>query len=455
MTDTPSDLCRELNELLDAFCSDAQQQFCVDQHVATQQHMQHIRDTIREAQGLIPTIGLVHGQHSATLRKSLTLTCTQMRNNYNACCEQRELRPMDENTTQQMIDEWQRIRQQLEIKNKEQAQMARLLSGTADLQTAWQRPRLVEPVLNSILSTYEFNPGIHVVTVNKQNYGQLGLKRKAAKTQQIVFECDRLTREEQMQQLAGICDQFAALFAQTARHNLAQIETQAHLSHPSTVTTQWKQLHDELFQKDDINHNNQESDRGSIDIIDDIPPIQPTTFRISSSNVESSLLWCPGNNVQNIPMPSFVPAPWQWNDLLKPRKPYRPSFFGIFKKRNQPNRFRFMLRNLFSSQPNIAKEAAAPFTTVSVAQLCQHFAFVGSQFYQDVFNCVKLIHNQNVYVLQEVDQGLTQSYRNLQLQSSKAVMERALAILEELSRIDERQSNDQASEKTRTPPPAQ
>ncbi|KAG0166844.1 hypothetical protein DFQ28_007033 [Apophysomyces sp. BC1034] len=456
MVDTTSDLCHELDELLDAFCSEAQQQFCIDQHVATQQHLQRTRDTIREAQTLMSTIGLVNNQHSATLRDSLMWTCGQLQSSYQACCDQRQLRSMDETATQQAIAQWQQIRHQFDTKNKELANMARLLRGVADLQVGWQNARSVEPILSSILSTYEFSPGIHVVTVDRQNYGQLGLKRKAVGTQQIVFEYSQLTREEQMQHVAGLCNQFSALFAQTARHNLAQIEAQIRLTQPSTVTSQWKQLHDQLCLKDDTDNENVESDRGSFDIIDDIPPTRPTPFRISASDTESSLLWCPSNTLQNMPMPSFTPTPWQWNDLLKTRRPYRPLLLGLLKKRGRQNWFRSMLKDLLSFGSKNAEEKNAPFATVSVTQLCQYFALVGRQFYKDVLNSVKLIYNQNTYVLQEVNQGLMQSYRNLQLQSSKAVMQRALIILEELTRIEnEQRPNDQSSEKSSTPQPAQ
>ncbi|KAL1932689.1 hypothetical protein VTP01DRAFT_8367 [Rhizomucor pusillus] len=477
----PEDLFFELQTLLDTFCSDAQQKFCIEQHVASEQQLQRIKQTINLVRTVAPDLDLIRNPNSASIRHSLTLACVEMLDCYQAVCHQRRVRAMREGMAQQLTAEWQELSQSFESKAKEQSNLVSLFDNLNGLQKAWKKPRQVERIMTSILATSELRAGAYVVAVDRQNYSQLGLKRKAIGSRQIVFECSRVTRGEQMETIQGICERFAAIFAQNAHHNLSQIDLQVRLAQPFGLAKRLRQLQEQVYLPLDYSQHEAAAAAAASAAVIDIdnvllqhdnlssiilegggnnpadhhqqqppPPPPPNAvppFRFSGT-VEPSL-WYPQDEeggIQSVPTPSFVPSPWEWPDLLKVRHPYYPVLFGLFKKKRRRRRVPVMvrLRGIFSAKPRQESdqqdgedEPDITFASVSVPDLCRHFCRAGRRFYEDVTINARLKHSQDSQLLQEIGRDLVNTYSAIQLEASRAVVHRILSILHDLSMYEE------------------
>ncbi|KAI7847070.1 hypothetical protein BDC45DRAFT_527215 [Circinella umbellata] len=195
-----------------------------------------------------------------------------------------------------------------------------------------------------------------------------------------------------------------------------------------------------------------------------------------------SFIWYPTREtaadfpILTMPAPTFVPAPWQWLDLLKPRKPYQPVLFGLIKKRRSslvtgPTPIATasttaiaMTSNNRSNNNDTAEDVNnqraeppsslwghthteatikednynTPFATMSVDHLCQHLSRVGYQFYEDVTNNARLGYHQDSRVLQGIGQDLVEIYMSLQLESARSNMQKILTVLQQLALLDDR-----------------
>ncbi|ORZ03944.1 hypothetical protein BCR43DRAFT_560514 [Syncephalastrum racemosum] len=509
------ELYQELEILLDTFCSDAQQRFCVEHHVASAAQLQRVCQTILQIRSLPRQEGLIRNTNSETLRQSLMRTCAEMLDCYQAVCHERRIRPQPEGAAQHLTAEWQQLSQLFEAKAKEQSQLAQLFDNLAGLRKAWKKPREIERIMTSVLATNTLQPGAYVVVVDRHNYNQLGLKRAAVGSRQVVFECSRLVRSEQMDVVSGVCDRFASVFAQNAQHNLAQIDGQIRLAQPISLARKLKQLQDQIMypadqampstapvvddgeddedEDDDDNISSLHGDIGQSGLRPTIdasaapphphpPPPQRfpqqqqqqqqqrqisasgmvrdiLPFRLSIATNATSLRYPyeeEEEGLQHMAMPSFVPTPWEWPDLLKVRRPYYPLFFGLIKRRRRSSRdnrsgmFRY-IRDLFTDKPprrsdphtQEEDEQEILFATVSVPALCQHFCRTGRQFYEDVMTNAKLKHSQDGHVLQDIGRDLVSVYAAIQLEASRAMMHRILIILHDLSLLDPSSSSVQ------------
>ncbi|ORZ05210.1 hypothetical protein BCR42DRAFT_428390 [Absidia repens] len=473
------ELTEELDQLLDVFCSDVQQQFCLDQHVATQHQLSNIKQTIQQARALLNGKWLLDSQQQQNettrqshiqIRQSVMRTCLEMIDSYQAIAHQRQLRNLpDGQATKWMHVDWQQLSQRFDTKAREQTQWTQLLTNLKELQKAWEKKpqQQVNKIIHSFLMT-TFDPptGCHIVVVDRHNYAQLGLKRKAIGSRQLVFECHLLSRQDQMAIIADLCQRFATVFGENAHHNLAHIDAQLKRGEPHDLHLKCQALYHELFlpldlpspslsssaaaaaaaaaaavankssrHSTDDHHNpppqptsyldslqqqrvdqwyaNQDQqqhlddDQQEMDLppttppppppppttttttahqqhhhpylSHDIPPIAtaksppppvvPMTLRPTPFIDTTSL------TLQHIPLPSFIPSPWQWPDLLKIRQPYRPILFGLIKRRKKNNLnggngggFFFRLYHLFYSprkQPSMTFVPARPTTTAN------------------------------------------------------------------------------------------
>ncbi|KAI7857740.1 hypothetical protein BDC45DRAFT_566188 [Circinella umbellata] len=420
MSDIPVDhhqttidaLSKELKTLLDTFCSDAQQRFCLEQRVASQQQLQRIRQTVQHIRNSSEV--WTSTPNSDSIRQSLMRTCVEMLDCYQAVCQHRRIRalPPQQGHTQQLTLTWQQLSQSFEIKAREQTNLAALFDNLKNLRKAWTKKSLqIEKLLTSLLVTYELRPGAYVVLIDRYNYHQLGLKRRDIGTRQLVFECSRLSRKEQMEVVTGICDRFASVFAQNAQHNLSQIEAQVQLAQLTMLAKRLRKLQDQIFYSNntssatiqqqsaigidnlDLDDENQEEtddedDVSSIDgdigrsQIDPLPPPrhhrqrrshrsrQRRTTGASSAplppprappfapfrSVAPSLWYIQDDTgLHSIPTPSFVPSPWQWPDLLQVQQPYDPMLFGLIKRRRK-QRSRQSLPSLSISRENLPRQ---------------------------------------------------------------------------------------------------
>ncbi|KAJ8663588.1 hypothetical protein O0I10_000833 [Lichtheimia ornata] len=538
---TLDDLSRELETLLDSFCSDAQHRFLLEQRVATQQQLQRVRHTIQQIRNTAsPATGFRSGPNSEALRQSLMRVCIEMLEYYQEACQQRRLRPLPDGMAQQLTADWHHLSQAFELKAKEQGNLSQLFDKLDSLRKAWKSSggdgimeRLLsrnyrrsksgntdgngthgggvgggqqqasrhqmERLLTALLVNYELKNGAYVVMVDRHNYCQLGLGRKAIGTRHVVFDCSKLTRQEQMDVVAGICDRFASVFAQNAQHNLAQIEAQIQLAQLSLLAEKLRRLQHQIYfghhhpttttataltndDEDDDHaqpHQQQRSPSSSSSISnqhDDVSSLDVDRQRQQQQQLPlrgtSSLLYIQdANAIEDMPMPSFVPSPWEWPDLLKVRHPYHPVFLGLVKRRRRRSSPIMRLRDAFTHPPpppptqaamsededngneqqvmqNYVQEVQYPemvrFASVSIPSLCGHFCRRGRQFYEDVVANAQVRQSQDRHLLQEIGRDLVKIYAAIQLEASRAYMHRILAILHDMSML-EHQLNSSAA----------
>ncbi|KAI7878795.1 hypothetical protein K492DRAFT_170580 [Lichtheimia hyalospora FSU 10163] len=520
---TLDDLSRELETLLDSFCSDAQHRFLLEQRVATQQQLQRVRHTIQQIRNTAsPATGFRSGPNSEALRQSLMRVCIEMLEYYQEACQQRRLRPLPDGMAQQLTADWHHLSQAFELKAKEQGNLSQLFDKLDSLRKAWKSSsgngvmeRLwnrhyrrsksgnadgngthgaqqqasrhqMERLLAALLVNYELKNGAYVVMVDRHNYCQLGLGRKAIGTRHVVFDCSKLTRQEQMDIVAGICDRFASVFAQNAQHNLAQIEAQIRLAQLSLLAEKLRRLQHQIYfhhptatalsnDEDDDDHHTQPQQSPSSSSLsnqhDDVSSLDVDRHRQQQQRQQlplrgtSSLLYIQdAHAIEDMPMPSFVPSPWEWPDLLKVRHPYHPVFLGLVKRRKRRSAI-MRLRDAFTHSPaaatsededngneqvmqNYVQEVRYPemirFASVSIPSLCGHFCRRGRQFYEDVVANAQVRQSQDRHLLQEIGRDLVKIYAAIQLEASRAYMHRVLAILHDMSML-EHQLNSSAA----------
>ncbi|KAF7731718.1 hypothetical protein EC973_008890 [Apophysomyces ossiformis] len=438
------ELSQELEQLLESFCSHEHQKFCLQQHVATHQQLQRIRQTIQQVRSLIPTVGLTHNANSESLRQSLMRTCLEMLEYYNAFCQQRHIRALSQDTVDQLHIEWQEISHTFEPKAKEQGDFRELLDSLKVLNKAWKKPRHVSRILASMLATYELKAGAYIVSIDRYNHSQLGLKSKAAGSRQIVFECGKLTKEEQMEIIAGMCGRFSSIFAQNARSNLAQIETQIQKGRLTSLADKLQHLQEQVYA------NMSEIVGGGASCNQD--PALHEGHRFTT--MISPSLWYPEEaiNVQTIPLPSFIPSPWEWPDMLKTRRPFQPMLFGLIaRRRNANGSFMKQLKRCFSSaspQPSVMTEKEEEeeiYATLSVDRLSRHLVRAGRQFYEDIATSVELKYSQDATALQELGRDIVKIYGALKMADARCSMQRILAILHDLALLDCQSNVENAS----------
>ncbi|CDH54994.1 predicted protein [Lichtheimia corymbifera JMRC:FSU:9682] len=476
-------LYQEVNELLGGFCSDAQQQFCIEQHIASPMQLRRISQTMQQVLRFIPVIGLVDSANSDSLRHTLLRTALEITGCLDTACRQRHIAPLTEAKIEQLLDKWHELSRAYDDKSREHGKLTELLGTVGQLKKAWRRVDQVDGVLTSILASYgsvetRRAAGLYVAMVDKQNYAQLGLSRKAVGRRHIVFECTRLTRDQQIDAVTDICRRFGAVFMHNARHNLQQIDAQLSLARPTTLAHRLRQLHSMIYHDPNNNTNNNHPPRRRVLSHGDAAATTTTItpFRLTSPVTTPSFIWYPRDNgnddfpVASMPEPSFVPAPWQWTDLIKPRIPFKPLLFGLFRRprRSHHHRRHEQQEPQQQEQADIDSQEVepsvqptdhdnnnnnhhlknAPFATVSVDDLSQHLCRVGYQFYEDVANNAHLSYHQDSRVLQGVGQDLVEIYTNLQLESARLVMHRVVAICHELGAISSTTTNPGMIENT-------
>ncbi|KAI8340662.1 hypothetical protein BC941DRAFT_488640 [Chlamydoabsidia padenii] len=235
---TNNELYKELDELLSAFCSDAQQQFCVDQDILGLDDLKRVRHTVQQIQSLLPT---TCNNNDHPLQRTLVRVIQEILNRYGEACHKRNMRLLDDLLTNQSIGEWHQLKRQWEHKNMENQRLLLILDDITLLTQSWHNdhhgnknnnvndgsykhlvllpslsnlphrlssatkrassgtkhskpinrdtlptcPSLftfspqstAEDILTSLLTTFVFPPGAYTVMIDKHNYRQLGLQQ--------------------------------------------------------------------------------------------------------------------------------------------------------------------------------------------------------------------------------------------------------------------------------------
>ncbi|ORX50183.1 hypothetical protein DM01DRAFT_1347534 [Hesseltinella vesiculosa] len=139
----PDDLIQELQDILAAFCSSSQQQFCLDHGVFGPEELQAWKMTMEEIHVVLPTLRLDRldprdKQHpSLRLYQSLLWTLCDIVQGFDEACQQRHMSSLDEIKTNQWIDDWHRLKRQWDAKAKENTVLENLLEDISLLATAW------------------------------------------------------------------------------------------------------------------------------------------------------------------------------------------------------------------------------------------------------------------------------------------------------------------------------
>ncbi|CAO3596699.1 unnamed protein product [Absidia cylindrospora] len=299
------ELYQELDELLTAFRSDAQQQFCMDQEIIQKDDLEGMQQTVQQLQYSLKASNHPH-QHQQ-LWLSLTRIIQTILQHYGYACQQRNMRLLDEFLTNQYITDWHRLKQQWDIKAKENQHLHLILEDIILLAQSWhqqhhntnsnsnsnnpkninkpivmmaslstlpqrlssatKRSSLVskrksapippppsssssrslssstsEDILTSILTTFDYPPGAYMVTIDNHNYKQLGLQHSKIGTRQIIFDGHQLSTNDIISMMHHLSDAFASLFTATAQTHLAAIDTQIKKAQPFYTLNSMKQL---------------------------------------------------------------------------------------------------------------------------------------------------------------------------------------------------------------------
>ncbi|CAO3632374.1 unnamed protein product [Cunninghamella blakesleeana] len=290
------DLYQELNELLSAFCSEGQQQFCIDQQIITREEIIQMKNTIQQIQTLLPTSDHHNNHH---LRQTLIIILQHIINAYRDALKLRNIsNQLNEMTINQYINEWHKLNHLLTIKKKDHHQLDFILDDLSQLSQSWkhhhsslllnqyhhslfsftkklnflnqqQKKALfsstfislnspnynhnnnnnrmtsltsTEDIFTSILTSYDFPIGAYMVVIDKYNYSQLGFPYKKIGTRHIIFDSYQLSLTDMISIITDLCDIFYDLFSATAQQHLSQTDAQVLKSKPTYISAQLKRL---------------------------------------------------------------------------------------------------------------------------------------------------------------------------------------------------------------------
>ncbi|ORZ19740.1 hypothetical protein BCR42DRAFT_410406 [Absidia repens] len=131
------ELYQELDELLTAFRSDAQRQFCMDQGIIQKDDLEGMQQTVQQLQYSLRANNHPH-QHQQ-LWLSLTRIIQTILQHYGHACQQRNMRLLDEFLTNQYITDWHRLKQQWDTKVKENQHLHLILEDIILLAQSWHQ----------------------------------------------------------------------------------------------------------------------------------------------------------------------------------------------------------------------------------------------------------------------------------------------------------------------------
>ncbi|KAI9303456.1 hypothetical protein BJ944DRAFT_268378, partial [Cunninghamella echinulata] len=140
---TKEDLYQELNELLSAFCSEAQQQFCIDQEIISREEIIQIKNTVQQIQQLLPTMDHHNNHH---LRQTLTFVLKNILHYYEEAMQQRSMAfDLNDVLINQYISEWHKLNQLLELKKVDHQHLPYLLDDLSSLARLWKHSSSSSP----------------------------------------------------------------------------------------------------------------------------------------------------------------------------------------------------------------------------------------------------------------------------------------------------------------------
>jgi len=212
--------------------------------------------------------------------------------------------------------------------------------------------------------------------VDKQNYARLGLPPYKLGQKYLVFDSQN---QEQIRQLVDqIGDDFSSIFAENARNNLERLDQSYRYQGDVGLRLKIRSLVQKLSPRNPIINNNYRTE----------------IIRFASHNI-----------------PNFTPADWQWSDLVKVRRPYKPLLFGLYRTKQQKQ---------------------SQITTLSVRKLCEHFRKIGCEFYSSILQSASLLFTSDAKVMRQEGKEFVNMWITLQIEQNRATLRNALISLHQL-----------------------
>ncbi|KAI8068389.1 hypothetical protein BC940DRAFT_298972 [Gongronella butleri] len=151
------ELVQELQDILGAFCSTSQQQFCVDQGVFRENELLAWRNTMQAIHALLPTLEFDTSPEqeemtTSHVRRSLIWTLQDVVQGFDTACAQRAMSPLDELQTNQYIDDWHRLKRQMDSKSAENELLGALLDEVSRIARVWLPLDAPSPVPSTSIS---------------------------------------------------------------------------------------------------------------------------------------------------------------------------------------------------------------------------------------------------------------------------------------------------------------
>jgi DNA-directed RNA polymerase subunit H (RpoH/RPB5) len=368
MNGSPQSLLQhQLLPLLDTLSSEEHQKILIDHHILPRQLPRKLDQLLKRLQKggdlLSPTID------------ELVQVCVQITEQLRAKADQLGVTQLSEHQLTEFSDEWQTLEQEFDIKAGEQQESAQSMhDGLVALVQQWKGPQNIENIVTTIIADQPSS--IRLMMVDKQNYARLGLPPYKLGQKYLVFDSQN---QEQIRQLVDqIGDDFSSIFAENARNNLERLDQSYRYQGDVGLRLKIRSLAQKLSPRNPIINNNYRTE----------------IIRFATHNI-----------------PNFTPADWQWSDIVKVRRPYKPLLFGLYRTKQQKQ---------------------SQITTLSVRKLCEHFRKMGCEFYTSILESASLLFTSDAKVMSQEGKEFVNMSIALQIEQNRAILRNALISLHQL-----------------------
>ncbi|KAH8555524.1 hypothetical protein BGW37DRAFT_477544 [Umbelopsis sp. PMI_123] len=384
MNGTPQSLLQQqLLQLLATLTSEEQQKMLIDHNIISRQHIRRIVQLLKRLQR--------SGDQLSSTIDDLVQLCVQITEQLRTKADQLGVTQLSDLQITQLSDEWQNLEQEFDARAAEQQEGSQSMrNGLIALVRQWKGPQNIENIVTTVVAD---QPGsMRLVMVDKKNYAQLGLPRYKLGQKYLVF--DSQTQEQIRQVVDQIGVDFSSIFAENARNNLERLDQSYRYQGDTNLRLKIRTLSQQLSSRNTIVHNNYRTE----------------IIRFATHNI-----------------PSFTPAEWQWSDLVKVRRPYKPLFFGLYRTKQQRQ---------------------SQVITLSVRKLCGHFRKIGCEFYSSILESASLLFISDQKVMSQEGKVFTNMSIALQIEQNRSTLRNSLIILHQLrqSLALEQQQQQQRSE---------
>ncbi|KAI8583692.1 hypothetical protein K450DRAFT_222316 [Umbelopsis ramanniana AG] len=360
-------LQHQLLPLLATLSFEEHQKVLIDHKIISRQYP-------RKLDHLLKRLQKGDDQLSSTIDE-LVQVCVQITEQLRGKADQLGVTQLSEHQLTDLSDEWQTLEQDFDTKAEEQQESAQSMhDGLAGLVQQWKGPQNIENIVTTIIADQP-SP-MRLVMVDKKNYAKLGLPPHKLGQKYLVFDS---CNQEQIRQLVDqIGGDFSSIFAENARNNLERLDQSYRYQGDVSLRLKIRTLAQKLSPRNPIINNNYRTE----------------IIRFATHNI-----------------PNFTPAEWQWPDLVKVRRPYKPLLFGLYRTKQQKQ---------------------SQIITLSVRKLCEHFRKIGCEFYSSILESASLLFTSDAKVMSQEGKEFVNMSIVLQIEQNRAILRNALISLHQL-----------------------